>query len=179
MSLANLHSWRRAVGARATAVAVLGLAFAGCGADNDSEDPAVPAVTQGTSGPADAKAPVAAAPEDEPASDPRADKDRIEQTLTLVLAGNDPSLVCDDLVTKRYLRRSFGDADGCAAAQAQIKTAKRVRIDKVVVLPDSVAQAVVRPSDGIYDGDTLRAELVLDAGTWKVDSLRSNVPVGP
>ncbi len=154
-------------------------AVTGCGGGGDSEDLGVPAVTNGTSESPDTPTPVPIAPEDEPASDPKADQDRIETTLELILVGNDPALVCGDLVTGRYLRRSFGDADGCRAAQPEIKTAQQVRVDKVVVLPDSIAQAVVRPSGGIYDGETLRAELVLDAGTWKVDSLRSNVPVGP
>ena len=47
------------------------------------------------------------------------------------------------------------------------------------MLPDSVAQASAEPRDGIYDGEQLRAELVLDDGVWRLDSLRSNVPVGP
>ena len=50
---------------------------------------------------------------------------------------------------------------------------------QVVIHPDSVAQALARPKGGIYDGQELRAELVLDDDVWKLDSLRSNVPVGP
>ena len=48
-----------------------------------------------------------------------------------------------------------------------------------MVQPDSVAQASVTPKGGVYDGERLRAELVLDDGVWRLDSLRSNVPVGP
>jgi len=157
----------------------LTLLVSGCGDGDGAEDATVPAVTAGTTDPAEATAPGTAVPEDEPASDPKSDEDQIKRTLEQVITGNDPDLVCGELVTERYLRRSYGDVSGCVSAQAQVRTAKRMKLHQVVVLPDSIAQAVIRPTGGIYDGNTLRAELVLDAGTWKVDSLRSNVPVGP
>ncbi len=59
------------------------------------------------------------------------------------------------------------------------KPADDAGVKQVVINPDSVAQALARPKGGIYDGQELRAELVLDDDTWKLDSLRSNVPVGP
>ena len=82
-------------------------------------------------------------------------------------------------MTERYLRQAYGGARGCEAAQADSKPAERVGVSRIVVLPDSVAQASAQPHGGIYDGETLRAELGLDDGLWKLDSLRSNVPVGP
>ncbi len=174
MLLANLHSTHAAA-----ALVLAAMALAGCGGDSASDEGGVPAITGGTADPAEETAPGTAVPEDEPASNPKSDEDRIKRTLELILTGSDPSLACRDLVTDRYLRRSYGDADGCRAAQAQVRTARRVAVDEVVISPDSVAQAVARPAGGIYDGESLRAELVLDAGTWKVDSLRANVPVGP
>jgi hypothetical protein len=35
------------------------------------------------------------------------------------------------------------------------------------------------PDGGPYDGTEVKASLVLDEGTWKVDSLQADVPVGP
>jgi hypothetical protein len=77
------------------------------------------------------------------------------------------------------VRRSYGDADGCEAAQKAAKPAHDVGVTEVVINPESVAQARARPKGGIYHGQELRAELVLDEEIWKLDSLRSNVPVGP
>ena len=138
-----------------------------------------PAIT-GAADTADAaKAPGTEAPEDEPSADPASDKAEIARVIELVLTGNDPTEVCGALVTTRYLRRAYGDRAGCEAAQIDVEPADRVRLSRVVVLPDSLAQVSVKPAGGIYDRDRLRAELVLDGGVWQLDSLRSNVPVGP
>lgn len=170
------------IGVRARALLaalVSGFALAACGDDDEPVQITAPAVT-GAADVTDAeKAPGTEAPEDEPSSDPRSDKTAISITLEAVLTGSDPRQVCGELVTQRYLRDSYGGAAGCQAAQADLRPAKRVQLGRVVVLPDSVAQALAEPVGGIYDGDRLRAELVLDAGFWKLDSLRSNVPVGP
>lgn len=114
-----------------------------------------------------------------PSADPADDEADIVKTLEAVLAGSDPAGVCNDSVTERFLRRSYGDAAGCEAAQSSAKPADNAGVKQVVIHPDSVAQALARPKGGIYDGQELRAELVLDEEVWKLDSLRSNVPVGP
>ena len=155
------------------------LALAACGDDDEPVQTTAPAVT-GASDTTDAeKAPGTEAPEDEPSADPVSDRTAISITLEAVLTGTDPRQVCGDLVTERYLRDAYGGQQGCEAAQAELKPASRVRQSRIVVLPDSVAQASAAPKGGIYDGERLRAELVLDDGFWKLDSLRSNVPVGP
>jgi hypothetical protein len=164
-------------------LAVAGLALAlllgACGDDDDPAQTTAPAVT-GAADTTDAeKAPGTEAPEDEVSDDPASDRTAISMTLDAVLTGTDPRQVCGELVTERYLRDAYGGGGGCEAAQSDAKPAKTVRISRVVVLPDSVAQASARPSGGLYDGDQLRAELVLDGGFWKLDSLSSNVPVGP
>ena len=115
----------------------------------------------------------------EPTGEPIDDEAEIIKTLEGVLAGSDPVAACGELVTERFLRRSYGDASGCEAALKGAEAAKDAGVEDLVVLPDSVAQARARPRGGIYAGQKLRAELVLDEGTWKLDSLRSNVPVGP
>lgn len=116
---------------------------------------------------------------DEPSANPAEDQAEITATLESLLAGSDPALTCGELVTDRFLRRSYGDQAGCEAALKAAKPAKAAGVTHVSVQDDSVAQALARPDGGIYDGQKLRAELVLADGTWKLDSLRSNVPVGP
>ena len=116
---------------------------------------------------------------DGPSSNPVDDDAQITKTLEVVLAGSDPVAACQELVTERFLRRSYGDAAGCEAALRSAEPARDAGVEDIMVHPDSVAQARARPTGGIYDGQKLRAELVLDDETWKLDSLRSNVPVGP
>jgi hypothetical protein len=161
------------------AAAICALLFAGVGCGEDAPEPrpeAAPAVIdenglttagEGSAGPAD-----------EPA-DPETDRATVAATLQRVLTSADPDEACDELVTPRYVRRSFGDRAGCRAAQSRRAAARTVRVSEVVVTPESTAQAVVRARGGVYAGERLRAELVLDQGLWRLDELRSNVPVGP
>lgn len=181
---ARLRRGARAIPLRAgLALALLfclgyGSILAGCGGSDDPVQTTAAAVT-GAGEPDESKAPGTTAPADEPDPEPANDEAAIRRTLTAVLTGSEPAQVCDELVTERYVRRSFGDAAGCEAAQADLKPARRAAVTEVVILPDSVAQAMARPKGGIYEGETLRAELVLDGGVWRLDRLRSNVPVGP
>ena len=163
----------------ATALIVAALALAACGDDDSPMQTTAPAVTGAAETADEAKAPGTVAPEDEPAADPASDEAAITATVEGVLTGGDPAEVCGELVTERYLRESYGGAAGCRAAQPDQKPASKVRLSRIVVMPDSLAQAFAEPTGGLYDGERLRAELVLAAGVWKLDSLRSNVPVGP
>lgn len=155
------------------------ITLAACGDDDEPTQTTAPAVTGATQATDEEKAPGTNSPEDEPAADPATDKAAIATTLDSVLTSRSAVDVCGDLVTERYLRRSYGDAAGCESAQQDAKPATNVGIGRIVILPDSVAQASARPDGGIYDGERLRAELILDGGVWRLDSLRSNVPVGP
>ena len=173
MLLANPHRVLAGLSVAAT------LSFAACGGDDDPVQTTAPAVTGAETAATSTTAEMMAAPEDEPAADPRTDRDAITRTLETVLTSDDPDRVCEELVTENYVREAYGDAAGCRRAQQDARTASAVSVSRVVVSPESVAQASVRPDGGLYAGERLRAELVLDSGTWKVDSLRSNVPVGP
>lgn len=153
--------------------------LAACGDDDEPAQTTAPAVTGATQPTDEEKAPGTTSPQDEPSADPATDKAAIQATLDAVLASADTAEVCGDLVTERYLRRSYGDAAGCESAQNEARPARDVGIGRIVILPDSLAQASARPDGGIYDGERLRAELILDEGVWKLDSLSSNVPVGP
>lgn len=178
MSLASADTAR--VRARAILlVLVASLLWSACGGDDEPMQTTAAAVT-GAAETTDAeKAPGTEAPEDEPSDDPISDETAISITLEAVLTGDDPRQVCGELVTERYLGDAYGGAEGCEGAQDDAKPAKSVRIRGVVVQPDSLAQASATPTGGIYDGERLRAVLVLHDGFWKLDSLRSNVPVGP
>jgi hypothetical protein len=153
---------------------------AACG--NDDNGPlqtTAPAVTGTSETMGDQNAPGTDAPEDEPAPDPANDKAAITRALEVVMTGTTAVDACGDLVTDRYLTRSYGGAAGCESAQGAAKPAEDVRVSRIVILPESVAQAAVVPRGGVYDRERLRAELVLDGGNWRLDSLHSNVPVGP
>lgn len=168
----------RARAALAAAAALL-LLSAGCGEDEpEQRTEAAPAIVDEngltTAGPQSGSA----GPADEPA-DPETDRATVAATIERVLTSADPQEACGELVTERYLRRSFGDRAGCRAAQSPRAAARSVRVSEVVVTPESTAQAVVRARGGVYAGERLRAELVLDDGLWRLDGLRSNVPVGP
>jgi len=115
----------------------------------------------------------------DPSAEGPDDQALITETLEGFLAGSDPAKACRELVTERFLRRAYGNTAGCEAAQKAAKPADDAGVEDIMVHPDSVAQALARPRGGIYDGQKLRAELVLDDETWRLDSLRSNVPVGP
>jgi hypothetical protein len=166
----------RALGALVAAALAAGVAA--CGNDDGPLQTTAPAVTGASEAGAE-NAPGTDAPEDEPAPDPASDRAAISSAVETVLTGSTAVDACGDLVTDRYLARSYGGATGCKGAQGAAKPAEQVRVSRIVILPESVAQAAVVPRGGIYDGERLRAELVLDGGNWRLDSLHSNVPVGP
>jgi hypothetical protein len=158
---------------------VAALAVAGCGEDESMPTTTAPAVTGATEATDGQDAPGTEDPTNQPAPDPATDREAIAATLAGVLTGREPGVVCDELVTERYLQRSYGGRTGCEKAQSGANPAERTRVSRIVILPDAVAQAAVTPVGGVYDGERLRAELVLDEGVWRLDWLRSNVPVGP
>jgi hypothetical protein len=159
---------------------IAALALASCGGEDEPQQVTAPAVTGTDSGASTATTPAATTPEDEPSPDPEADEEAITATLRgSVLTSADPRSVCDELVTENYVEAAYGDVAGCRRAQADASVARHARVSRIVISPESVAQASVMPDGGVYAGERLRAELVLDGGQWRVDSLRSNVPVGP
>ena len=103
----------------------------------------------------------------------------IENTLEAVLTGaSDAALICDSLVTDRYVRSAYGAREGCIAAQKPGALADSVEIAEVDEAGDS-ASAVAIPSGGPYDGVEVEVELVNAPGGWQVDSLLADVPAGP
>ena len=170
---------RAALFAAASVLAIAALVvLPGCGEKDEEGQVTAPAVTGTDSGAATATTPAATTPEDEPSPDPKTDEDAITETLRTVLTSADERVVCEALVTENYVREAYGDLAGCRRGQ-QGGRARAVHVSRIVISPESVAQASVLPNGGVYGGDRLRAELILDGGQWRLDSLRSNVPVGP
>jgi hypothetical protein len=186
MCLADLHvagALARARIARkrsvlaAAAAATLALGFAACGDQDESPQTTAAAVTTSTEAVA-AGSSGSASDSAGAQGDPGAEASTIEETLEAVLVGGDPSQACDALVTERFVRVSYGDQSGCEQAQSKKATADAIEISGAVVSGEH-GQAQVKARGGVYDGQKLRAELVLDGQIWRLDSLRSNVPVGP
>jgi hypothetical protein len=104
-------------------------------------------------------------------------REAIERNVAAVISGGDPEVVCDELATERFVRSAYGAPEGCNDAVAA-QRAVDVRVVGVAI-DGSSARATAIPLDGPSEGERLKAELVLEDGVWKLDSLRSNAPVGP
>jgi hypothetical protein len=110
----------------------------------------------------------------EAAADERA---TIERTVQTVVGGGDPNEVCGSLVTEEYVADAYGDERGCMAS-ARAAGVVDVRVNAIEV-EASDATATATPSDGPAAGEKLKVSLVHEGELWKVDSIRSNAPVGP
>lgn len=179
----SLRRRLRLGGATALGVVLFAL-LGGCGDDDNTDQTTAPAVTGASSSAAGNETAVdpatgAAANQDEPASDPATDQEAIKRTIEGVLSGSDPAAICGPLVTERYVTHAYGDTKGCMRAQSKKAAATNLNIAGIAISPEAVAQTSVRVKGGVYDGEQLRVVLVLQDGNWRLDSLRSNVPVGP
>jgi hypothetical protein len=105
----------------------------------------------------------------------------IRDVVIAVLATGDPDRACgSDFVTDAYISAAYGDKKGCEQAQTKASAADSLDIQsiEIVKLKPPTAAAKVEPRGGQYDGEKLTITLVKD-GVWKIDSLKSNAPVGP
>ena len=166
--------------ASAAVAATLTLGFAACGSDSDSPQTTAVAVTSTST---QATPPSGGSPgnaADGPAATgPDSQASTIEETLRAVLVGADPAQACNALVTERFVRTAYGDRSGCEQAQSKKAAADRIDVSGVAMVSEGHGQAQVKAHGGVYDGQKLRADLVRDGETWQLDSLTSNVPVGP
>jgi hypothetical protein len=91
----------------------------------------------------------------------------------------EPATACsDELVTAHYLRVAYGGRDGCEQAVSPQSVSRSLGPYEQQIDGDR-ATVKLHPSDGTYDGDKITVSLVKEGGNWKVDSLKSNAPVGP
>ena len=99
------------------------------------------------------------------------------KAIETFLTAGDP-VVCEQYATARFVRSAYGDLKGCEAAQRPGSAASAVRITSLSVQGGS-ATATATPQGGTNGGEKLTIELVGQGGSWMIDSLRSNAPVGP
>ncbi len=93
------------------------------------------------------------------------------------LTTSDPKLACS-AYTPQARDRAYGGQSGCEGAIGSGGAADSVQIKGV----DSglhTANVLAIPSGGPSNGETLRIGLLLAGNTWRIASIRSNVPVGP
>ena len=97
-----------------------------------------------------------------------------EAVVEAFLSSPDADLVCDELITEKFLRASYGDRAGCVAGRKPASLASQATLSAG---PDDVVTA--EPQGGVYDGDELAFTLVPSGGGFAIDSVRSDAPVGP
>ena len=143
------------------AVAASALLLAACGEKDEPETtgPIVPVET--TAPDTTATSPDTTSTSEQPRSD--------EDVVRAFLISPDAELVCDELVTEKFLRATYGDRSGCLSARKPATLATSVMIEP------AQGALTAEPRGGLYDGDTLTFTIVDGA----IDSIESDAPVGP
>jgi hypothetical protein len=149
------------------------LTAAGCGGDDETTTTTTRTTPQ-ASGAESGETAKAGAKRSSPS-----DEQQIRSTVEKLLTSSDPDEVCAALVTEHYVDSSFGGRQGCERAAVPGSAADSVSVRSVQVESGGSAGAEAVPTGGPSDGETLTVTLVDEGGTWKVDRLRSNAPVGP
>jgi hypothetical protein len=85
--------------------------------------------------------------------------------------------LCAEGLTPAFLREAYGGRPGCLASRKPAALATTVSYVSAAG-NDTRAIITAEPKGGTYDGDKLVITIVKD-GTWQIDDLRSNAPVGP
>lgn len=91
---------------------------------------------------------------------------------------NDPS-VCDELITTGFLKRSYGDRQGCIAARKPNALADRIAIVGRKPGPGGSIIVTVKPTGGVFAGQTLQVTVVEVGNAWRIDRISGNAKVGP
>lgn len=91
---------------------------------------------------------------------------------------NDPS-VCDELITTGFLKRSYGNRQGCIAARKPNALADRIAIVGRKPGPGGSIIVTVKPTGGVFAGQTLQVTVVEVGNAWRIDRISGNAKVGP
>jgi hypothetical protein len=119
-------------------------------------------------------------PDPAPPAPPPPAGQQIAAAVRGVLASGDPDLACRRYATVKFLAVSFGGLAGCRAATNPRTAARSVQVGGIVFSEGGKrADAFALPRGGSSAGQRVEVSLVVRGGAWRVDSLRSNVPVGP
>jgi hypothetical protein len=108
-------------------------------------------------------------------------KEVVRTAVEAVLTSADPADACGKYVTDHYLNVAYGGKQGCVQAQAPGSAARSLRSFRIVQFAPqgTIAVAEAVPSGGPYDGSKVVISLLFRSDHYRVDRLRSNVPVGP
>lgn len=163
---------------------VAGVALAGCGGGGGTGTSATTATSGG--GPATSTTAQGSTTSGSGSANPfgggAAKGHSVSDALDAVLTSGDPKQACStDFVTEQYLSSAYGDAEGCAKAVTPKSAAQSVDIQGLEGGSGQSGTATVKvlAHGGVYDGEKITVTLVKDGQDWKVDSLKSNAPVGP
>jgi hypothetical protein len=152
----------------AALAALAAFVIAGCG--EKSEPPTSgPVVTQTTTGTMTTTTGTT--------TQPASDEKEIRATVTTYLVKpNDPT-VCDELITPAFLKRSYGNKQGCVAARKPSALANSVTIKPLEGGTGTMVSA--KPKGGVFAGQTLKVTVINIDGKWMIDKISSNAKVGP
>ena len=175
----------RAVAAGLCAAALLGLAaLSGCGSDSET--------TQGTTtGAGTLSTHTGTAPAEQTGGKQNTaasgaggiegsltPTEQVDLAIKSVLASGVPDLACRQYSTARYVKTTFGNRAGCVKNTLPASAAQSIKEKEIVIKGDGAKSTIV-PTGGPSDGETIKVTLVRRGGVWKVDTLKSNAPVGP
>ena len=159
----------------------LGLALGGCGGDGETtaDTQAETQAPAGTTAPPPKQSPPPAAGAASGGVEAELPPDaQVDLAIKGVLASAAPDLACRRYATTGYVKTTFGSRAGCVQSTVPASAAESVKVTKIEISGDK-ATATAVPTGGPSDAETIAVRLVRQGGIWKVDSLRSNAPVGP
>ena len=153
-------------------VAALLALLAGCG-EKDEPPTTGPVVTETTTGSTTSPTTTSDTTNGQQATD----EELIRATVADFLMKADAPGACTKLVTPQFVKRSYGDVNGCEAARKPSAMAKAVAIEPVDV--DMGTMVTAKPKGGVFDGESLKVTLINLDGQWTIDKISSNAKVGP
>lgn len=157
------------------ALAAASLALAACGGDDEQASTTPATVESGGStrdvpAPEQASAGEGAGPSDE---------QQVEAAIGALLTDRDNDFVCNEVLTQNLLETAYGDLRGCTRARAPGTLARSVEVKGLAGVDGDRVSVVVVPKGGLYDGEKLDVVAVRDGGSWRIDELTADIPVGP
>jgi len=159
------------------AAALLALAISGCGEKSEPEvDTSAAATTDATT--ATTSTTATSGGGGGGGGGQQADPEQqVNVAVVAVLGGRDPAAACSEFATATYVKKSYGNEQGCRAAVNKRGTFS-VDVSQVKI-QGKQATAKAKPAAGPNKGETISVDLVEAGATWKVDKALSNAPAGP
>jgi hypothetical protein len=161
-------------------LAAAALFFAGCG---EKEEPATtgPVVpeTDATSTATGSTTETTEATDSTGSASPASVTRSAPVAVQAFLSSPDAEVVCDEVITPALLKTAYGDRAGCIAARKPDTLADPDSRLEVGPESGSGTRVDAQPAGGLYDGEKLTFTVVQDGDAYRIDALKSDVPVGP